>query len=136
MNYENRLNDLKSKNDYESILRLCDEVLKDEAPIITIAEPRWLCEKCQALDALERWEELADLCRERLRLAKERRNLYERYDTGKITKDEKVAFLFLIGLQSDLWNLAWSNTYRRLDNEERDSTETLERALSALCKRS
>ena len=129
-----RLKLCETKNDYQGILNICEEALKEETDTALVIDSFWLYMQTEAYKGLEQWKEAEKVCKKRLKYAKKRRDLYARYGKGKITEEEEGAFHFLDGTQSEISNFAWNSAYRRIDSEEEDCRETIKLAQEKLKK--
>jgi len=127
-----RLTCCEKEDDYHGIVQVCEDALKNEKHIELIINPFWLYKQCEAYISLEQWDDVVRVCEKRLELIKQRRAIYDRYDEGYITDEEKAAFRFLDGTDSELYNSAWNNALRQLHNEEENSKSSLENALKKL----
>ena len=131
---ENCLELCETKKDYQRILDICEEALKDQPEIDLVIDSFWLYKQTEAYQNIEQWEDVVKICEKRLEYAKKRRNLYERYEEGEITDEEAGAFHFLDGTQSELYSFAWNSAFRRLASEEENCKETLKLARQKLKK--
>jgi len=132
--FKERLTQCVKDKDYKGIISVCEEALKNESVLDLIIDPYWLNKQSDAFFDLENWKEVARVCKKRLECAVKRRELYSRYEVGKIKKEEERAFQFLDGQENELEHFAWESAYKRLETEEEDSKTTLEYALEKLKK--
>jgi hypothetical protein len=130
----NQIYALERKKEYAEIINLCEEAIKKSSHTGLVINQDLLYFQCKAYCELKMWEDVVEICKKRRTLIKERRNLFNRYAVGEVSKEELKHFKFLNEFESELSNLAWNSQIRRLDNEKRDIAGTIKRAKIAMKK--